>query len=199
MRKLHPVQEKLLSLLKNNYDDPLTVRELQSELGLSTPSLVQYHINQLEKLGYLHRDSSNPRNYQVASDGPEKLITYLNLYGMAQCGPKGSCLDGNPIDRIPISSRLLKFPSEQAFMVKAKGDSMAPKINAGDLVIARRGIEPKNGDIVVCVNDGEVLIKKLQLDGEKILISLNPEYKTFVASKDFKVEGVVKSILSYSL
>lgn len=199
IKKLHPVQEKLLSLLKNTYDNPLTVRELQEELKLSSPSLVQYHIVQLEKLGYLHRNPSNPRDYQISDSGPEKLVTYLNLYGMAQCGPRGLFLDGNPVSKIPISSRILKFPSNQAFMVKANGDSMYPKINSGDLVIAKKSDTAENGDIVVCVNNGEVLIKKISLGENIILVSLNPKVEPFIAADDFKIEGVVKSVLSYSL
>jgi len=200
MKNISPVQQKLLSTLKNNINNPLTVRELQEDLDLSSPSLVQHHIVQLEKLGYLKRNPTNPRDYQIVSDGPEKLITYLNLYGLAQCGPKGSLLDGDPIDRIPISSKLLSFRADQAFMVKAKGDSMIPKINNGDLVIAQKKSEANNGDIVVCVNDSVAIIKKIKKDKNgTILISLNDKYEPFIASKDFRVEGIVKGVLSYSI
>lgn len=200
IKNISPVQQKLLSVLKKNIDDPLTIRELQNQLDLSSPSLVQHHIVQLEKSGFLKRNPSNPRDYQIVSEGPEKLITYLNLYGMAQCGPKGSFLDGDPIDRVPISSKLLSCKADQAFMVKAKGDSMSPKINNGDLVIAQKSTTANNGDIVVCVNGGEVLIKKIKKADQIILISLNSvKYDPFLADKDFRIEGIVKSILSYSI
>ena len=200
MKNISTIQEKLLSLLRNNQEDPLTIRDLQSELGLSTTSLVHHHIIQLEKLGYLKRNPSNPRDYHIIADKPEKLITYLNLYGMAQCGPNGTFLDGTPIDKVPISSKILSFPAEHAFMVKAKGDSMSPKIHNGDLVIAKKANTAENGNIVVCVNDGDVLIKKIQNDNNNIiLISLNNEYKPFIANNNFKIEGIVKGVLSYSL
>lgn len=200
MKNISTIQEKLLSLLRNNQEDPLTIRDLQGELNLSTTSLVHHHIVQLEKLGYLKRNPSNPRDYYVITDKPERLITYLNLYGMAQCGPNGTFLNGTPIDKVPISSKILSFPAEHAFMVKAKGDSMSPKINNGDLVIAKKTNTAENGNIVVCVNDGDVLIKKIQKDNNNIiLISLNSEYKPFIANNNFKVEGIVKGILSYSL
>lgn len=200
MKNITPIQQKLLSTLKNNIDNPLTVRELQEVLDLSSPSLVQHHIIQLEKSGFLKRNPSNPRDYQVVSDGPEKLITYLNLYGLAQCGPKGSILDCGLIDRIPISSKLLSFRADQAFMVKAKGESMTPKINNGDLVIAKKTSDANDGDIVVCVNDGMAIIKKIKKDKNGIILtSLNDKYEPFIASKDFRVEGVVKGVLSYSI
>jgi len=124
MKKLHPTQQKLLELLRKNIEDPLTIRELQEELDISSTSVVAHHINQLEKKGYLKRDPNNSSNYQILSDSPEKLITYLNLYRLAHCGPEGSILDGDPEERIPISSRIVTFPVKEAFMVKAKGDSM---------------------------------------------------------------------------
>src|SRR3989304_1794671 len=197
MKNLHKTQEKLLTLLKNNVDDPLTIRELQERLNISSPSVVHHHIMQLEKKGYLRRNHANPKDYQVLADHPEKNITYLNLYGLAECGPFGSVLDGDPVDRIPISSKILGFPSSEAFIVKAKGNSMSTKINDGDLVIARKAKDADNGDIVVCVNAGMALIKKIKKGAQTILVSLNPPYEPFVANPDFRIEGVVRGVYSY--
>ena len=201
MKKLHPTQKKLLELLKNNIEEPLTIRELQAELDISSPSVVYHHIQQLEKKGYLRRNPHNSQDYQILADAPDKKIAFLNLYGMAQCGPNGSLLDGNPIDRIPISTKILGFSSADAFLVRAKGDSMEPKIKNGDLVIVDKSNKPADGNIVVCVNNEEVLIKKIQqMDNDNIfLTSLNQNYKAILADKNnFKIEGIVKGILSYT-
>jgi len=200
-KNLHPTQKKLLDILVKNTDDPPTIREMQEILDISSPSVVAYHLEQLEKNGYLKRNPYNPRDYQILKDAPEKKVAYLNLYGLAHCGPNGSILDGNPIDRVAISTRLLSFSSSEAFMVKAKGDSMAPKINEGDLVIARKNDTPESGSIVVCINDGESLIKKIEIENEKnkkryILISLNPKYPPFLAKSDFRIEGEVRGVIT---
>lgn len=197
---LHPIQKKLLDLLTKNIDEPLTIREMQDILDISSTSVVAHHLAQLEKKGYLKKNPYNPRDYQVLK-GPEKQITYLNLYGLAHCGPNGSILDGSPIDRIPIPTKLLTFPSADAFMVKAKGDSMQPKINGGDLVIARKTPDADSGSTVVCVNDGEALIKKIQKEKNKevLLISINPSYPPFLATKDFRIEGEVRGVISYKI
>lgn len=195
--KLHPLQQKLLKILSKNIDDPLTIREMQENLGASSTSVVAHHLAQLEKKGYLKKNPFNPKDFQIMQ-APERGITYLNLYGLAQCGPKGSVLDGDPLDRIAISTKLLTFSSEDAFMVKAKGDSMEPKINEGDFIIAKKSPEAFDGEIVVCVNDGEALVKKIKKsDKDYILISLNQEYQPFIANrKNFKIEGVVKGVIS---
>jgi len=200
MKKLNPIQEKLISILKKNFTDPLTIRELQKELGASSPSVVHHHIQQLEKKGYLRRNPSNPKDYQVLADSPDKKITYINLYGLAHCGPKGNILDDDPVDRIPIASQILGFSSSEAFMVKAKGDSMAPKINNGDLVIARKAKNCENSSTVVCINKGEALIKKIIHKGkQKILVSTNTSYEPFVVDDDFRIVGLVRGVYSYRL
>ncbi len=197
-KKLHHVQEKLLGLLAETIDDPLSIQEMKNRLDLSSKSVVAHHIKQLEIKGYLKRNPSNPRDYQVLKkDAPEKQVTLLNLYGLARCGPNGSILDGNPIERIPITTRLLTFPSKDAFMVKAKGDSMVPKISDGDLLIVKKTNTPKNGCIMVCVNNGETMIKKVLIKDKKpILASLNQSYQPFLASDDFKVEGEIRGVIS---
>ena len=200
MKSLHKTQKELLELLKKNIEDPLTIRELQDILGISSPSVVYHHIRQLENRGFLKRNPHNPKDYQILTE-PEKPIVYLNLYGMAQCGPNGSILEGNPEKRVPISSWLIKFPAEEAFLVKAKGDSMIPKIREGDLVIARKSNTAESKDIVVCVYNSETLIKKFHRQGNQIILQSENEtkYSPIIAEQDeVRIEGVVKGIIQYS-
>lgn len=198
-KKLHPAQKELLKILSKHIEDPLTIRELQELVGASSPSVVHHHLKQLEKKGYLKRNANNPRDYVILDKNPDRPVVYLNLYGLAHCGPSGSILDGNPIDKIPIPTRLIDFPASQAFMVKARGDSMAPRINDGDLLVVKKSKTAENGDIIACVNNEEALIKKIKNGKEHILISLNPKYEPFVVSEDFRIEGIVRSIYSYKI
>jgi repressor LexA len=198
MKQLHPAQKRLLDILRKTITDPLTIRELCERLHISSPSVVHHHILQLVKKGYLKRNPSNPNDYQILSDSPEAAIVYLNLYGLAQCGPNGSILDGNPIDKIPISSRLLSVTAADAFLVKARGDSMAPRINDKDLVIAKRSSHAADGAVVVCVNNEEALIKRICSHGKaRFLTSINPKYEPIPVSSDFRIEGIVKGVISY--
>jgi repressor LexA len=196
-KQLHQTQERLLEILVKNSDRLLTIREMQFMLGISSTSGVVRHLTQLEKKGFLKRNPHNPRDYQVLNQGPEKEIAWLNLYGLAQCGQNGTFLDSTPIDRIPIATRLLSFSSSEAFLVKAKGDSMFPKINEGDFVIGRRIIDLGAFPLVICVNNGEALIKKVQKDGDSIILSsLNQAHSPFLASSDFRIVGEVRGVIS---
>ncbi len=199
-KKLHDKQQAILKILEENIMDPLTIREIQELLDISSPSVVHHHIQQLEKKGYLRRNPNDPQDYQILSDSPDKKFAYINLYGLAQCGPNGSILEGAPIDRIPISTKILGFKASEAFFVKAKGDSMIDRIHEGDLVIARKQQIAAAGDIVVCVNQGEALIKQVQKQERKVILtSFNQKYPPFLASEDFRIEGVVRGVYSYSV
>jgi len=199
-RELHPIQDHLIKILLENADDPLSIREMKEILAVSSTSVVTHHLRQLEKRGFLKRNPHNPRDYQVMNDGPERQFAYLNLYGLAQCGPEGSLLDGNPIDRVAVPSRLLSFPAAEAFLVQAKGTSMAPRISDGDLVVARRTDVADDGRIVICVNNGDALIKRLHREPDRyILVSTNPAHPPFSASDDFRIVGEVKAVMSHKV
>lgn len=199
MKKLHTTQSKLLELLKNNNDNPLTIRELGSMLGVDSPGVVHHHLVQLEKKGYVKKNPQNPKDY-IVMDSPDKLVVYIGKYGMAQCGPDGLILDGNIVERIPIASSLLKFSAAEAFIVEARGDSMEPNIKSGDIIIAKRQKTAEHGDTIVCVYKEEAMIKQLwKIDGDIFLYSFNhkkhPQRR--VIPEELQIEGIVKNILNY--
>lgn len=199
MIELHPKQIKLLQILRKNINMPLTMKELSEEAGITSPGVLYHHIRQLEKRGYLKRNPENYRDYNIL-DSPEKQIVYINKYGTAQCGPDGSILNGDVIDRIPIASSLIRFSSSLAFIVEAKGDSMEPKISNRDIVIAKIQNYADSEDIVVCVYENKVLIKQLlKIDQRVVLNSFNKKTKLIEVQneQDFKIEGIVKNIIHY--
>lgn len=199
MKVLHPTQEKLLDILRSHADNPLTIEELKNVLGISSKSVVHHHLLQLEKKGYLKRSPNNPKDYTILTE-PEKQIVYIGMYGLAQCGAEGFFLDDSPIDRIPIASRLVRFPASEAFIVEAKGDSMEPKIFSGDLVIAKAQRTADPGEIIICVNDGVTIIKKYEpIDRNTVILeSLNPKHPKILASEDnFRIVGVLRSVMTY--
>ena len=200
MKALHPKQVQLLDILKTNISDPLTMEELADRLSVSSKSVVFHHIKQLEKKGYLKRNPANPRNYIVLKD-PERNVIYLNMYGMAKCGPEGTILDGIPTRIVPVDPSMIYFPACKGFMVEAKGDSMENLISPKDWLIVEQSHQPKNKDVVVCVNNGEVLVKRFTRDGENVILqSENPRYNPIVADRtSFHVEGIVRSIIKRSV
>lgn len=200
MKALHPTQAKLLEILKNNITDPLTMEELADRLNVGSKSVVFHHIKQLEKKGFLKRNPANPRDYMILKD-PQRNVVYLKMYGMAKCGPAGTILDGTPTRVVPVDPSMVYFPVGKGFMVEAKGDSMEHLISPKDWLIVETNHLPKNKDVVVCVNNGEVLVKRFNNDGKNVILqSENPAYAPIVADPaTFHVEGIVRSIIKRSV
>jgi DNA polymerase V len=68
-------------------------------------------------------------------------------------------------------------------------------VNVGDVVIVDRSLEPKNGKIVIAVVDGELLIRRLEISGNKK--RLVPATKK-LASIDVTEEGLqVWGVVTY--
>jgi repressor LexA len=87
-----------------------------------------------------------------------------------------------------------------AFALKVKGNSMAPRIEDGDVVIVSPQQEPRNGDICVIRVSDEDTLKKVKFEGTYIhLIPLNPDFEPLtVKRKDvnfvWKVVKLIKEL-----
>ena len=102
------------------------------------------------------------------------------------------------IDREEIPERW-----EQAgtyFGVRVKGDSMAPRIENGDVVIVRKQSDADDGDIVIAlVNGNDAVCKKLRKYADSIaLVSNNaaysPMYFTLADTQDIPVRIIGKVV-----
>jgi repressor LexA len=201
MAELHPKQDEILKLLKQNESNPLSIKELKERAKIDSPGVLYYHLNQLKEKGYLKNNPTNTKKY-IVLETPDESLVYLNKYGLVQCGADGFMLDGNVLDRIPIQSKLLRFSTADAFIVEARGDSMEPKIKAGDIIIAKKQIAADPGDIVVCVYNEKAIVKKYMLFHDHAeLQSLNKKHKTIEVydNEELRIQGVVKNILKYDM
>ncbi|MFZ5631082.1 MAG: LexA family protein [Spirochaetota bacterium] len=197
MKKLHPTQKQLLDLLSKLSGEGYTIRELQENLGLSTPSLVFFHLQQLEKKGHIERNPMNPADYRVRQPPEESGLFLVNLYGLARCGPSGTILSGDVEERIELPPQFAGINLRSPFMVRAHGDSMEPRILDGDLVLFEARTEVPDGSIIACSDTGRAYIKRMVRSGKKILLySLNPKYEPFPADPEtFRIEGLAQAVL----
>ncbi|MDD3151035.1 MAG: transcriptional repressor LexA [Candidatus Peribacteraceae bacterium] len=83
------------------------------------------------------------------------------------------------------------------FLLRVRGDSMVDAgITEGDMVIVERGAEPRVGDIVIGILDGEFTLKRLKKDkGKHYLQAENPEYPDMYAMEELEIAGVVRGVI----
>ena len=201
MKKMHDTQSKILDIIQEYGNSPWTIKDLQERLNITSPSLIYHHLQMLCRKGFIRRNPESRTNYQLLSQ-TDGSIVYLDTYGMAQCGPDGRILSCEPIEKIPVSRKLLTFNVDQAFLMTAMGDSMEPRIWEGDYVIVMRADHAENGEIVVCTYNDKSLIKLLKYSNNIITLnSFNTYYSPIVVNEhdQFRIEGIVKGIISYSV
>lgn len=100
--------------------------------------------------------------------------------------------------KLDLNEYLVHHPAA-TFLVRVQGDSM---IDAGiyneDILIVDRALDPKDGDIAVCVIDGEFTVKRLRIIKNEIYLAPeNDKFKPIKITKfqDFRVWGIVTYII----
>jgi len=183
MEKLTKRQEDALKFIKTyivSHGYPPTVREIATNIGVSSPATVQAHLDSLANKGYIKKGSNKNRTIELMVENEfipknEDVIEVPLL---------GKITAGNPIEAIQNPNEYFSLPAylvpkdKEVFTLNVSGDSM---INAGildgDIVIVERRNTAKNGEIVVAMTeDNEVTLKTFyKEDGH---IRLQPENDT---------------------
>lgn len=177
-----------------------SVRELQQALGYRSPHSAAFLIGQLVKAGVLGKnDAGVLRLLKDPVEQSDRTQTIdLPLVGTASCGPL-MLAEENIEAMIPVSKAVAK-PGYKYFLLKAGGDSMNKAgIKNSDILIIRQQPTADEGDIVVALVDDEATIKKIHYDKDVIILkpeSKNKKYKPIILADDFKIQGVVISVLS---
>ncbi|MDZ7852286.1 MAG: translesion error-prone DNA polymerase V autoproteolytic subunit [Halomonas sp.] len=102
--------------------------------------------------------------------------------------------EGRTLD---LNERLVKRPAS-TFLMTVTGDSMeALGIGAGDLLVVDSAIEPRPGHILVASVEGELVVKRYELLGNRpYLTSGNPTYPPIPAADlECQAWGVVKAVV----
>ena len=162
-------------IAKNGY--PPTVREIGTILNLSSPATTHFHLNRLEKKGYIKKGKSKNRCLEILV--PNEYIEKNE--NVATIPLIGTITAGNPIEAIEKPSEFLTIPTEiipkksEVFALNVQGTSMINKgINDGDIVIIKRNNTAENGEIVAAMtSEHEVTLKTFYK--EKDHIRLQPE------------------------
>jgi repressor LexA len=172
---------------------PPTVREICTELDLSSPSTVHAHLANLERLGYLHRDPSKPRALELA-DGLRPPRP-LPLVGRVAAGMP-MLAEQNVEEYLDVPSVLRR--GDDDFVLRVAGDSMAEAgILDGDFIVVHQQSAAENGEIVVALVEDEATTKRFFKEGDRV--RLQPENELYepivLAANDVTVVGKVVGVL----
>ncbi|MFO8040740.1 MAG: translesion error-prone DNA polymerase V autoproteolytic subunit [Sodalinema sp.] len=145
---------------------PISLAEqLQEVLATWDRSRFEAIVPQLQRL----RQRSGQ---QRGEDSPR-----LPLYSHAVAAGFPSPATDEIEEELDLNAYLTTHP-EASFCVRAMGDSMIEAgIQAADLLLVDTVPEPEDGDIVIAVVNGELTVKRLRCEGDRLaLVPENPEY-----------------------
>ena len=192
--KLHPTQERLLQALLEVEGVRPSLRDLGKLIGIASPNTIAHHLRQLERKGYLVPREDG--QFEVVR-APVRDVVYLPLYGNAACGRYEFFADDNVEERVPLPARTLGI-TPNCFLVRARGNSMEPKIHDRDLLLVKPQEAADNGQVVVIALDDGVHAKQLARGQHELFLhSFNPAYKPVPvdAGQQFRVLGLVCGVL----
>jgi repressor LexA len=182
---------------------PPSVREIGTEVGLTSPSTVHSHLATLQRLGYLQRDPTKPRAIEVrwdstsgATDVERRPVRHVPLVGDVAAGT--NVLAAEHIEEtLPLPADLTG--DGDLFMLRVRGDSMIERgILSGDYVVARVQATADNGDMVVAGIPGEeATVKTWRRRGGKIVLEpANPDLEPMVFDpSEVQLYGRVVTVL----
>ena len=199
--KLDDLQKRLIAFFKQNTNqEGLTLREIANEVWASHPQTVLNKLNQLVFKGYFVKDDHGYRLIREEIGNKLDDIVQLPIYGFAQCGNKGKqIIDEYSQEKMPVTVAFVGTSDlENCFFVRAKGNSMEPKIQDGDLVLIRQQASYDESDFVFVLHNQLPKLKKIiKQENRFMLESINRFFDKVEISPydETKVIGVVKKVI----
>lgn len=188
------VREKLL----NGHPAP-TLRELCAKFGWSSVQAAASHLEAIIRKGWLVADAGKARSLRLANSPKVARHTVVEIPFL------GSVPAGFPAERaqvvgkcVPVAIESIGFkPTRNAFALQVTGDSMIGRhICDGDIALLEHGPEPRSGQIVAALIDGEVTLKTFVIkNGKTFLRAENPKYPDLLPSQELVIQGLLKAII----
>jgi repressor LexA len=188
-----------------------THREICDHFGFSSYGTVYKHLSLLEKKGLIRRDWNQKRGVEVVEDKVENNAEKKEEATARRRDEGSSARElplfgyiaaGRPLD-VDVSNELITVPDHlttrgENYVLKVRGDSMVDDgILDGDLVIIARRERADNGEMVVANVNGEVTLKRLYREGERVRLqpANSMMHPIYAAARDVAVQGVVVGLM----
>ena len=183
-----------------------TVREICTDLGLSSPSTVHVHLKTLEQKGYIVRDPLKSRSISLPSqhaglDADAANVIRPSFSKIVDVPLVGNVAAGEPILAEENITDTISLPTDivgdaPSFMLSVRGESMIEAgINDGDYVVVKEQPVANNGDIVVAIVDEDGATVK-RFYKERDHIRLQPENSSMepIITKNCTIAGKVVAV-----
>jgi repressor LexA len=191
-------QQMVLSFIEQYQDEnqrPPTIREIQDHCGFKSPRAVSYILEKLEAAKMIIR-RAHSRGVQLTKPSGASSVQ-LPLFASIPAGSPDEYEAVEAPEKLRFIPTTLGISNPgKAFAVRVRGDSMIDAgIFSGDIVVLEKK-EPKTGDIVAALVDGENTLKRLVKENGRVYLKAeNRDYPNIEPQEKLDIQGVVVSVL----
>jgi repressor LexA len=176
-----------------------TFREIADQFGFRSLNSVIEHVRLLRNKGVLASEPGKARSLRVASPLAKLRghIVDIPLFGTIPAGlPQTREQDAEGCVSVDVESLGFK-PTRNSFALRVTGDSMIGRhILAGDVIVLEHGPDPRNGQVVAALIDGESTLKTFVLKGGRpFLRAENPKYPDLIPAQELMIQGVFRALV----
>ena len=205
-------QERILEFIRDwlmEHEYPPSIRDIQRGCSISSTSVVDYNLRQLEARGLIRRDREVSRGITViGGSGPSRRTVDVPVLGTIAAGqplplPSEEGIDPRTVEETVTVTRDMVHRRRDVFALRVRGTSMIDAlVDDGDLVLLQptRSVDDGEMAAVRLKRSNEVTLKHVYREGKKV--RLQPANATmdpiYADAADIEVQGRVVSVIRSS-
>lgn len=182
---------------ENRY--PPSIREIGEKTGITSTSVVNYYLDQLEKMGKIERDRKISRGVRISGPNTSADTLRIPILGPIAAGPfllvpepGVNYMNEKEFEAVDIARSLLpaKEKGNDLYALEVQGDSMIDAmINDGDIVVMKPANEARNGEMVAVRVRDEYTLKYFYKEKDRFRLQpANPTMKPLIVKKSEPLE-----------
>ncbi len=222
LKERHKQVLKVIQEYRAKHGYAPSYREICARTDITSTSMVNYYLEQLEEMGYIERSENISRSIKIAGAAQEKVNQILgNVKQVVQDISRsltipvvGRIVASEPIpipetdfslfdaeSNIDIPESLIPFnvQKENLFALEVDGDSMIDAmVNDGDVIIMKPVQEAKNGEMVAVrfKDRNETTLKHFYHEGDRVRLQpANPTMDPIYVDSSTEIEVQGKVVL----
>ncbi len=216
---------KELTKLRNSLGKSIT--QMSKEMNINKSNLSRYESGKtIPSIKFLHKIietysleirmiQDNNKNFLInflkanneiefINEIPKENFIEFNIVGEIAAGMPMESSYSEPSGKVKVPVNFVNGIPENFLVFRVNGRSMEPDVNDGDIIFIKKSDswDNLNSKIVAIRINGEITLKKLQLDAKKkliILFPINPNFKTIIINPeendDITIIGELRSII----
>ena len=205
---LSPKQKRILKFIRKFLEDrgyPPTIRDIARGFGISSTSVVTYHLTRLETAGHIRRHADISRGIELLTNRQSHQRTvYVPIIGEIAAGepipvPSSETWETVASEELEVTEELT-LGKQGIYALRVKGNSMIDAlIKDGDIVLMEYMSNAENGDMVAVwlKAEKEATLKRLFKEADRIRLEpANTQMQPiYTKPENVEIQGKVITVI----